>query len=235
VLALVGEELKKASPLAKACAKNGEVLEYTVPKRGLNQWIAERFRARGVRAEPDACAALLHLVGDDLRALAAEIDKLATWAGEEPLGAREVEQLVAPTAGLPTFALTDAWAQRDPARTLEASEAMLEREGRPRRDTVARLAAALAGHLGRLHEVRRLATAGVRPREAATRLRMHPFYAEKVFVQAGRFSDEELRHATVRLAELDLALKGAGRLAPELELQLALVELTARPCERRGG
>jgi hypothetical protein len=62
---------------------------------------------------------------------------------------------------------------------------------------------------------------------------MHPFYAKKVSAQAEGFSDEELRDAVVRLAELDLALKGASRLPPDLELQRALADLTrsggARP------
>ncbi len=55
---------------------------------------------------------------------------------------------------------------------------------------------------------------------------MHPYYAEKVFAQGERFSPEELRDAVVRLAELDGALKGQSRLAPDLEVQRALVDLT---------
>ena len=55
---------------------------------------------------------------------------------------------------------------------------------------------------------------------------MHPFYAEKVFAQAGNFSEDELRDAVVRLAELDLALKGKSRVQPDLELQRALVDLS---------
>jgi DNA polymerase III delta subunit len=65
----------------------------------------------------------------------------------------------------------------------------------------------------------------VRPREAAARLKMHPFHAEKVFGQAQNFSEDDLRDAVVRLSELDLALKGGSRLAPDLELQRALVDL----------
>ena len=52
----------------------------------------------------------MQIVGDDLHQLAAEIDKLATWAGGEPIGEREVEALAAAVAETPTFALTDAWA-----------------------------------------------------------------------------------------------------------------------------
>jgi DNA polymerase III delta subunit len=71
-----------------------------------------------------------------------------------------------------------------------------------------------------------LAAEGVRAREAAPRLKLHPFYAEKLFGQAEQFSPEELGDAVVRLAALDLALKGDSRLAPDLELQRALAETT---------
>ena len=226
VLALVASAAKKDSALAKACAKNGRVLAYDVAKRDLAKWVAEQLKLAGARAEPDACAALVHLVGEDLQALSSEIDKLATWAAGEPLGASEVEELVAATAETPTFALTDAWAKRDAAGALQASEQIFEREGRAPRDIAPRLAGALAGHLTRLRQMKRVAAEGKRPREVAGALRMHPFYAEKVFGQAEGFSEEELRDATVRLAALDLALKGQSRLAPDLELLRALVDLS---------
>jgi len=228
VLALVGEDVKKTTALWKACVKAGDVLDYGVQKKEVQRWVAEQFRQRGARAEPDACAALVQLVGDDLHALATEVDKLATWAAGEPIGEREVEELAAPAADTPAFTLTDAWAVRDPARALAASETIFEREPRQRRDTAARLAGALGGHLGRLRQLKRLAADGVRAKEAAGKLRLHPFYAEKLYRQAETFSPGELRDASVRLAELDGALKGQSRLAPDLELQRALVDLTAQ-------
>jgi DNA polymerase-3 subunit delta len=227
VLALVAEELKKDAPLAKACAKAGTVLAFDVVKKKLDAWVAERFRQAGARAEPEACAALLELVGEDLHQLASEIDKLALWAGDEPIGEREVELLVAPVADTPTFALTDAWAARDTGGTLAATETIFEREGRPRRDTAPRLAGALGNHLAFVRRCGRLAATGVRPRDAAGTLKRHPFYVEKVFGQAANFSEEELGEATVRLARLDHALKGGSRLAPDLELQRALIDLGA--------
>jgi DNA polymerase III delta subunit len=57
-----------------------------------------------------------------------------------------------------------------------------------------------------------------------------PYYVQKLFAQAANFAVDELRDATVRLAELDLALKGGSRLAGDLELERALVEIT-RPAE----
>lgn len=230
VLALVGQEVKKDSPLAKACAKTGDVLQYDVVKRNLAGWVAERFRSLGVEAEPDACGALVHLVGDDPQALATEIEKIATWAAGEPVGEREVEQLVAPAAETPSFALTDAWARRDVAAALEAAETIFDRDGRPRRDVAPRLAGALGGHLSKVKTAKRLASDGVRPADALGRLGTRSrFYADKLYTQAESFSVEELRDATVRLAQLDLALKGHSRLAPELELQRAVLDLGREP------
>jgi DNA polymerase-3 subunit delta len=229
VLALVAAELKSSSALWKACAKAGQVLSFEVAKKELHAWVTEQFRQREARAEPDAVAALIQLVGDDLPALKVEVDKLATWAAGEPLGEREVEALVAPHADVPIYELTEAWSERDTARALGVSETLFELESRQRRDTAARLAGSLGGHLGRLRSFKRLAAEGVKPREAAEKLKLHPFRAQKLYGQAEGFSPEELDTAVVRLAELDGALKGQSRIAPDLELQRALVDLTGRP------
>jgi DNA polymerase-3 subunit delta len=232
VLALVGEEVKKTTALWKTCAKAGQILAFDVAKKAVHGWVLEQLRQRGVRAEPEAATTLIQLVGDDLQRLAVEVDKVATWAAGEPVGEREIEALVATTADAPSFVLTDAWGARDTARALATSETIFERESRPRRDTAARLAAALGGHLGRLRSVKRLADEGVPSKQAAERLRLHPFYADKLYRQVDGFSEEELREAVVRLAALDGALKGQSRLAPDLELQRALVDLARRPGER---
>ena len=44
--------------------------------------------------------------------------------------------------------------------------------------------------------------------------------------RGAKLSADELRDVTVRLAELDFALKGGSRLPLELELERALVEIT---------
>ena len=229
VVALVAEELKSSSALWKACAKAGSVLSFDVAKKELHGWVAEQFRQVGVDAEPEAVSALILLAGDDLTALKVEVDKLATWASGEPIGAREVAALVAPNADVPTYELTEAWSAREVGRALEISESIFEHEPRPRRDVAPRLAGTLGSHVSRLRALRRLSAEGVRSKEAAERLKLHPFRAQKLMAQAEGFSGEELDDAVVRLAELDGALKGQSRLAPDLEVQRTLVDLTRRP------
>ena len=61
-------------------------------------------------------------------------------------------------------------------------------------------------------------------------MKKNRFYVEKLFEQASNFTEDELRDAVVRLADLDLALKGGSRLAGELQFSRTLVALT-RPRE----
>jgi len=228
VLTLVAEELKSSSALWKASEKAGRVLRYDVAKGKLQGWVADQFAQRGARAEPEAVAALIQLVGEDLRALKTEVDKVATWAGDEPIGEREVEALVSPNADVPIYELTEAWSVRDSARALAVSETIFERESKPRRDTAPRLAGSLASHLVRLRALKQLAAEGVSSKEAATRLKLNPFYAGKLYRQAEGFSAEELDEAVVRLAALDGALKGQSKLPPDLEVQRTLVVLARK-------
>jgi DNA polymerase III subunit delta len=229
VLALVGDGVKLDSALAKAVKKEGDVLAYDVQKKQLPEWVAEQFSRLGATADRDACRALVEAVGDDLGDLASETQKLATWAGGEPVTRAAVEQLAVGRAETPIFALTDSWGSRDVGATLRAAESLLDRSHRPRSGELMRMVSSLVSHVGRVRKIARLADEGVRPRDAATRLKLHPFVAEKAGRQAAAFSVDELARATVRLAELDAGTKGGSRLPAELQLERTLVEITKGP------
>lgn len=229
VLALVAEELRSDAPLLKAVAKSGQVLAYDVPKKKLPEWVGEQFGRFGAKAEAAACRALVEMVGDDLDALASEVDKLATWAGPDQVVTQEdVERMTAGRAETAIFAVTDAWGRRDVAATLRNTEELMERSHRPRSGELMRVVSSMVGHVGRVRRCQKLAEQGVRPRDAAGSLKMHPFVAEKAFAQAANFSAEELAGAIVRLSELDASSKGGSRLPADLELARALVEITKR-------
>jgi DNA polymerase III subunit delta len=226
VLALVAEEIKTDAALVKAVAKSGQVLAYDVPKKKLPEWVAEQFARAGAKADADACRALIEIVGDDLDELTTEIDKLGTWAAGDTVTVRNVEQMAAGRAETSIFSLTDAWGRRDVAAVLRSAEEIMERTHRPRSSELMRIVASLVNHVGRVRRCQRLADEGLRARDAAPRLKMHPFAAEKAFAQAANFSAEELGEALVRLAELDAAAKGGSRLPADLELERALVDVT---------
>jgi DNA polymerase III delta subunit len=172
----------------------------------------------------------VEIVGDDVTALAGEIEKLATWAVGAPVGRREVELLATPSNETFVWALTDAWGNGDAAGVLSACEALLERRTREPFG----IAAALAGYVGRVRAAQALAAEGLGVADVAKRLKMKDYPARKALAHAENYSREELEDAVVRLAELDAALKGKSRLGAELELERALVEVTGGVPAGRG-
>ena len=222
VLALVGDELKKESPLVKACGKHADVLVYDTPRRNLPAWVAEQFSRAGANAQPEACRLLVELVGDDLFDLSSEVDKLATWAGGDEIRESDVEALVAGRAETPPWTLTDAWGRRDPAGVLAACERVLTRGDK----TVSGLVWQLADHVALVRACAGFAREGVAVAEAAKRLRKKEYPVRKAYAQAEAFSGAELDAAVTKLADLDAAVKGGSRLPDDLELERTLVEIT---------
>lgn len=227
ILALVGEDVKPDGALGKLVKKAGDVLAYDVQKRKLPEWVSEQFQRLNATADAEACRALVELVGDNLDELATEIEKLATWAGGEPIDVGAVELLAAGRAETAIFALSDAWGRGDVAAVLSAVESRLERSDRPRSSELARLVGMLVNHVDRVRACQVLAARGIRARDAAAQLKLHPFVTEKAFQQARNYSRDELATITVRLAQLDHALKGGSRLPSDLELERTLIEITS--------
>lgn len=224
VLALVAGESLRGDALAKAVDGPGQVLNFDAPKpRDLPGWVRARFEARGAGIDGDAARALVEIVGDDLAALATEADKIATWAAGGPLQRGDVETLATPAREATAWALTDAWGERDLPTLLAACEAELER-----RDPFS-ISTRVAGHVGLVRNVQRLAADDLPTREIAKRLNVHEFRVRKALGHAKNYSADELDLAVVRLAALDAAIKGGSRLSGELVLTRTLIEVTRAP------
>jgi DNA polymerase III delta subunit len=222
VLALVAEEPMRGK-LPEIVAKHGKVLAYEAPRpRDLPSWVRDHFDRRGVRVQSGGAQTLVEIVGDNPIALETEIDKIAAWAGGEEVGGADIEMLAVGAGEDPAWALTDAWGTRDLGRALEACERALEHE----KPFV--LALRLASHVTNVRGAQALADEGLGSAVVAKRLRIHEFRAKKALAHSQNYSRDELDTAIVRLAGLDAALKGASRLAAELELELALIDITHR-------
>jgi DNA polymerase III subunit delta len=224
VLALVAEEPPKDAALAQLVARRGgEVLAFDIPKpKDPSVWVRSEFVRLGADASDDAARRLVEIAGDDVALLEREVEKLVTWAGGEQIGALDVEALIVPQHDAPTWALADAWGSRDVGAVLAACEAELEKDVVP-----FLVAVRLAAQVGLVRAAQALAEGGLGARDIAKRLGKHEFRVRKALGQADRYSRDELDAAVVRLAELDAALKGASRLSSELELERALIEITA--------
>jgi DNA polymerase-3 subunit delta len=225
VLALVAGGDLKGSTLPALAAKAGEVLAYDVPRpRDLPTWVKAQFERHGVAVDAEGARALVEVVGEDATALASEVDKLAAWSGGEPVGRREVELMAAPAHEASAWAIMDAWGARDLTAALSACHAELERGAEP-----FLVAMRLGSQVALVRQVQTLQEDGLGTRDIAKRIRKHEYRVRKALGHAENYSRDELDEAVVRLAELDAALKGASRLAGELELERALIEIVRQP------
>ncbi len=176
VLALVAEEARKGSPLAKIA----ELLLFEASERKLVPWVADQFKQLDANAHPDACRLLVELVGENSDELRLEAEKLALWAQGEEITAEHVEEMVLPRGPVKPWTLTDAWSERNVASVLTAAQRMLRRG-----DTPSGIAWKLGDHVALVAACRRFAAGGVGPAEATKRLkRRSEFPVKKAYAAA---------------------------------------------------
>lgn len=219
LIVLVDEELSSSSPLLKAAEEYGKVIQCTLPKgAALETWISKRAASLGVKITPEAASMLANFIGNQLRLLANELDKLATYAGPgETIGVEDVRQLSAQVQEARVFDLTDALAQRNRKQALDLLHDLLA-DGEP----PLKLISTITSQVRSLLLVKELADDGLRISQIVSATGLAPFVAEKALRQIGKFSLSQLEGAYRQLLATDAALK-RSRLTPDMALDLLVV------------
>lgn len=225
LIVLVDGALDAAHPLVKAASQHGKVIQSTLPKgKALESWISKRAKGLGVNIAPDAAQLLANFIGNQLRLLANELEKLATYVGEGgTIRSDDVRRLSAQVQEARIFDLTDALAQRNRKQALDILHDLLA-DGEP----PLRLISTITSQVRSLLLVKELAQKGMRGPQIAATLGIAPFVAEKALRQIGKFSAAQLESAYRSLLETDAALK-RSRLTPELALDLLVVHFGSDP------
>jgi len=208
--------------LAAAVAAVGDVRLFDAPERKqAAEWVVRRLADLGVSCSSAVARRLVDLAGDDVGDLALEVEKLAAYCAGAEARVEDVELLVIPRADVKPWDITDAWGRRDTASVIALATTDVERP-----EDVGRLIAQLASHVRKVHRAAVLLDDGGSQADVARDLNLKPFPAGKLVGQARAFAREDLGRAVVRLADLDLAVKGGSRLDARFELELALAEIT---------
>lgn len=191
--------------------------------RAARGYVADQVRRRKLALREDAFEELFERVGQDLRRLMGELDKLEAFAeGQKgPLGAEEVAAVLGRGLAQPLYRIGDAFTARHRAQLLGLVETVIE-DGEP----PLRVLATLHYAARRVRAARALRDAHV-PREAlASRLGVPPFKVTELMEAARGWSDGELEAAVAALSEADRRVKtGADARAA---LVAAVVEATRK-------
>jgi DNA polymerase-3 subunit delta len=191
----------------------------------LRRHVADQLRRRGLALGADAVQELIDRVGQDLRRLHGELDKLEAFgAGQRSLGAADVSAVLGRGQARPLWALGDAMAGRRAAEALELIQELLEEGEEPirilgvlhRAVRQARAAAALQGsRTPRAEMLKKLDL----PANMAFKL-------DGILDAARRWSEPELVAALAALDKADFRLKFGGE--PRTTLAAAVAEACGR-------
>lgn len=220
LVVIVDEALDANHSLVKAASQHGKVIHSTLPRgAALVGWISKRAKGLGVSIAPDAASLLANFIGNQLRLLANELDKLATYVGKGgTIKVDDVRKLSAQVQEARIFDLTDALAQRNRTQALDILHDLLA-DGEP----PLRLISTITSQVRSLLLVKELSQKGMRGQQIAATIGIAPFVAEKALRQVGKFSVAQLETAYRHLLETDAALK-RSRLTPEMALDLLVVQ-----------
>jgi DNA polymerase-3 subunit delta len=219
LVVMVEELLEQSHPLVDTAERNGRLRAFVPPKGPqLEAWAVRRAQAHGTRMDTAAARLLATLIGSDLRALAGEVEKLATYAGPEgQIGVAEVRLLTQALEQARVFDLTDALARRDHARALALLHELLDAGESP-----LGIVALTASQTRLLLQVKALADEGMRAAQIAQTAGLAPFMVEKAFPLVRQFSFAQLDAAHHALLEVDTGLK-LSKMTPEMALDLLVV------------
>jgi DNA polymerase-3 subunit delta len=220
---LEGRKVSKGNPIYRFSVdtEDSYVKEFIPPRgRNLNRWIAARVQKKGRRIEAGAVNLLAAFVGNDLRLLDQEIEKLLTHAGEqEPIKERDVQLLVSYVQEANIFQMVDALGKRDSREAMRLLHRLLE-DGQP----PLYLLHMIARQFRILLRIKELLGKGTSEADIKALLGLHPFVVRKMAKQAPNFSIAQLEAIYHRLLDTDVAVKTGG-MEPQLALYVLVTEL----------
>ncbi len=173
--------------------------------RALRSHVEQELRRRGLRFTRDALDQLIEEVGQDLRRLMGEVDKLEAWAeGRSEINEDDVAAVLGHGLGQPLYLLSDAFAARDAPRALELLERLLGdgEEGM-------RVLATLHRSLRQVRGAAAMRAAGVPKPQIGTRL-LPPnmqFKLDALLDASRRWSEADLARALDVMGRTDRGMK----------------------------
>ena len=229
-LLLVGATPDMRRRLYARCVREGWAFGFRrLPLVRIPAWLREEAAQRGHVLAAVAVERLTELVGTDLRAAAAEIEKISLYVGAgQPIGLDAVAAVVGAMRARSVLELAILIERRDLGPALALVRRLLD-QGEP---PVA-LAAFLASQLRRMLIVKSLASGPTAPAEIPARLGVPPWVADRIVSGARRYEAGTLERALAQVAALDFALK-SSRLQPAVLFDSCLLELAsgASPTQR---
>jgi DNA polymerase-3 subunit delta len=175
----------------------------------LRSRVRDEVRRRRLPLAEGALEELIETVGQDLRRLMGELDKLEAFATgrSQPLSVDDVSAVLGRALGQPIYLMSDALGERRPATVLAQLEKLLD-DGEP----ALKLLGALHRAIRQVRAARAMNEARMPPRAIAAKLLPPPvaFKVDALLAASRKWTDEDLKAALVALDRADRGIKNGG-------------------------
>ena len=218
---------KAPAKLVKAVKEaKGEIHEFEAPKaRDMPRLLIADAERLGFRLDPAAARMLVDRMGANPQRLHNELERLALWAGEGgTVGAADLGAMIADTSEAVVWVLSDALLERDVAAALRIAERLVSQG-----ENVTGLIYGLASRLRKASAAAAMLEEGMPPKQVESSLGMHPYAAKQLVGRLRSVDADELREATIALADLEVWCRGGADYGDELALTLALRAAAGAP------
>jgi DNA polymerase-3 subunit delta len=200
-------------------AAKGEIHEFEAPKaRDMPRVLVGEAKRLGFDLDGPAARMLVERMGANPQRLQNELERLALWAGPGgAVSAADLDAMVTDTSEAVVWALSDALLERDAANALRISEQLVGQG-----ENVTGLIYGLASRLRKACTAAAMLEEGIPAKQVESGLGMHPYAAKQLVRRLQGVEAEDLRQATIALADLEVWCRGGADYGDELALTLAL-------------
>jgi DNA polymerase-3 subunit delta len=251
-LVITATEVDKRRSFYKHMGKLGEVIAVgatdpwgKVDMKQLESFALDKARALGKQIEEDALHLLLSFTGGNYRAVASELEKLATYIGDRAeIVEADVRAVGSASAESVVWALADAIGERDLPKALRVLDQLLFQGEEPIgglfalvsrmrtlllvRELVDTNQLPVTNSFGMFKGMFETAAAELAdelpPDKKLNPLKQHPFVVFKTAQQAGKFSGAELQRAMELLLDANKRLVSSS-IDPKIVLEQTLIAL----------
>jgi DNA polymerase-3 subunit delta len=221
IVIFVAAELDKRRKISKLLLEKCVAVEFSELKDAeLIGWAKTKLKELNADADTRALNLLVALVGNNVRRLTNEIEKLAVAALPDKLITYElVESLVPDSREISNFDLTDHLLAKDKSRSLQVLKKILDDGAEP-----LMLLGLISYNFHRLFLSKELMRQGVDRKEIARIMKLHWSKQEDFLATARRTDAEKLSWIMQKIAETDVAIK-TSKATPRLQIEMLVCEL----------
>lgn len=177
-------------------------------------WIKRFAGELGLSITEQGCIYLQGIVGNRLRDLCTEMEKLYLRHGSKTVGEAEVNELAIYSRIYTIFELMDEISLRRRARSIAVLNRYMEEEGK---DAAFGIVGMLNRQIRLIIQTKSITENGGRSQDVTRHLRVPPFLANKLLQQARHWRVDDLEHALYLLYQADGHLKSGSQVNLILE------------------